>query len=128
MIAYKILNKDMKSFLISDYSNKYCIQYSFNKIIKTLPNTFGIFCFNTSAAILDICKYFNKKARLFKIDGRNIIEIYKINPRLDTKALDVFYRNFKNCRSGIIYSNYYSYPLNHTICFEKIKIIKEIII
>ena len=60
MIAYKILDKDMKSFIVSDFISKYTICYKMNKIIKAPLNTLGIFCFTTiNATRKYLIKYAN---------------------------------------------------------------------
>lgn len=124
--AYKVLTIDMKSFLVEELSKKYCIQYSKYSIIKCFPNSLGIFCFNTFHNAIKFRDEMNKIGRIFKVIGYNPITPYKINGSLFTDYLDKFYKNLKNDRMGVMISGYYPFPVNDTVCFRSIKLIKEI--
>ena len=125
-IAYKILTKDLKSYLVTGSSKEYSIQYSRYNITKTLPNTLGLFCFKNYKKAVNYYINTDIKGRMFEVIGYNPIDVHKVAGVLSSLYLDNFYKRFRYDKLGIMISNNYIFPPNNTICFESIKLIKEI--
>ena len=125
MKAYKLTTLDGKSYVIGCVNKslktggKYCIHYSKNRITKMIPDTIGIMCFDS----IDNVLYFANKVFmgfsyiLWEIEGYNQLETPKIIARtLFTNTITEYYKNQSNC----------SATWAGTLCFKKIRLIKEI--
>lgn len=125
MKAYKLTTLDRKSYVIGTVNKifktreKYCLHYSKNRITKMIPGTVGIMCFDS----IDNALYFTNKILigspyvLWEVDEYNQLKTpIMIAKTLFTNTITKYYKDQSNRTES----------WEGTLCFEKIKLIKEI--
>jgi len=108
MIAYKLVSKNWKSFILDNNfisiskPINYNLKYTLNEETKCVENSIGILCFKTIEQATKF--YFGMtsdykfiKGILLEINGKNEKKLTLIAGKLSETGFNQFYNHYKNC-------------------------------
>lgn len=120
MIAYKVVRQDRSSISVS--AEEYCLRYDKRTLVKAIPGSLGIFCFEKKENAVDFLDY---QSIPVKNDSR-IIEVEPIGEGRVPYEISLFTssysikRFYNHCQQGFGACT----PPRGTVCYDEVLVLE----
>jgi hypothetical protein len=139
--VYKVVGLDNIS--IFTHTNSYSLTYKIGKVVEAIPNSYGIFCFDSMRNVRRFMEYYNvldyrilkcrpigrkTKVTFIATSGNVSPRFYRIKHTTTKKEWKLYEKNFRdfyhisNGKNTIRVKE----PPEGTVCFKSVEILEEV--